>query len=46
MNLIWSAFSGDMPALSALFVIMIPFVLVYAGIVSLLEKRKGGGKQH
>ena len=44
MNLLWGAFSGDMAALSALFAIMLPFVLVYAGIVSLLEKRKGGDK--
>jgi len=44
MNILWGAFSGDMAALSALFIIMIPFVLVYAGILSLLEKRKGGGK--
>ena len=39
-DLIFGVFSGDLGALSVLFVLMLPFVLVYAGIVSLINKAR------
>lgn len=39
-QLLFGVFSGDMGALSVLFLLMLPFILVYAGIASLVNKTK------
>ena len=37
-QLLFGVFSGDMGALSVLFVMLIPFVLVYAGIKAVWDR--------
>jgi hypothetical protein len=39
-ELIFGWFSGDLGALSVLFVLMLPFVLVYAGIKSIIQSTR------
>ena len=39
-DLLFGVFSGDLGALSVLFVLMLPFILVYAAIASLVNKTK------
>ena len=40
MDLIFGWFSGDLGALTALFVILLPFVVVYAGIKSIIQSTR------
>ena len=37
-DLLFGALAGDMAALNGLFVLMLPFVLIYAGIAWLKDK--------
>jgi len=39
-QLLFGVFSGDMGALSVLFLLMLPFILVYAAIASLVNRIK------
>lgn len=39
-QLLWGIGSGDMGALSIMFVLMLPFILVYTGIAWVINKAK------
>lgn len=39
-QLLFGVFSGDLGALSVLFVLMLPFVLVYAGVRALIDRER------